>query len=83
MQHIHYVGPGIAAKMAELDDTPATCERYPFNTKIIDGRIVVDELAKEISFAWGRSGMCYAYIKDIDQTIVGATLDQVIAGGVV
>lgn len=81
MQHTHYVGPGIAAKMVELDDAPATCERYPFNTKIIEGRIVVDELADEISFAWGRSGLCYWYIKDTNQVIVGATLDQVIAGG--
>lgn len=81
--HIHYVGPGVGDKMSELDDKPATCEKYPFNTKIVNGQLVVDENAGEVSLTWGVSGMCYVYLKELDRVIVLPTLDQLLAGGIV
>lgn len=82
--HIHYVGPGILAKMQELDDEPATCEKYPFLTRLGDkDELIPDEYAGEVSLAWGKSGMLYVYLKSLDRTIVNATLDMLIAGGTV
>lgn len=73
MTHIHYVGPGVGDKMSELDDKPATCEKYPFP----------GEFQGEVSLTWGESGMCYVYLKELDKVIVLPTLDMLIAGGVV
>lgn len=69
--HEHYVGKGTADKMRELDDTPATCEKYPFG----------GEQASEVSMAWGVSGRLYVYIKQIDKVEVYETLDISMAGG--
>lgn len=73
MEHTHYVGPGVADKMRELDDTPATCEKYPFPGSEAD----------EVSLTWGVSGMCYVYLRSTGKVVVLPTLDMVLAGGVV
>jgi hypothetical protein len=79
--HAHYVGDGILWKMQELDDAPATCEKYPFNTKIVDGRVEPDENAGEVSFAWGRSGRLYVYIASLNRVEVMETQDIRLSGG--
>lgn len=83
MQHTHYVGPGFEAKMKELDDSPATCEPYPFVAKLDgQGKVVPSELAGEISLAVGKSGMLYIYTPETGVNVY-PTLDMLIAGGVV
>lgn len=82
-QHVHGVGPGIAEKMRELDDSPASCEPYPFVAKLLlNGTLGVSELAGEISIAVGKSGMVYIYTPDSGVSVL-VTLDMLIAGGVV
>lgn len=69
--HVHYVGPGVLKKMQELDDTPSTCEKYPFE----------GEQQGEVSLAWGKSGRMYVYLSSLDRTEVYETMDMTMAGG--
>lgn len=71
--HQHYVGDGILWKMNELDDLPATCEKYPF----------AGEQAGEVSLAWGRSGRIYVYIASLNRVEVYESMDIMLAGGVI
>lgn len=70
-EHEHFVGRGTLDKMRELDDVPATCEKYPFGG---------DEQG-EVSLAWGISGRMYVYIKQLDKVEVYETIDVSMAGG--
>lgn len=70
-EHAHYVGPGTLAKMQELDDSPASCEKYPFS----------GDSAEEVSLAWGVSGRMYVYVKQLDRVEVYETIDTTMAGG--
>lgn len=72
-EHTHYIEKGVLAKMAELDDSPATCEKYPFE----------GEAQGEVSMTWGVSGMAYVYLAQLDHVFVYPTLDMLMAGGVV
>lgn len=69
--HEHFVGQGTLNKMNELDDVPATCEKYPFE----------GEQAGEVSLCWGVSGRLYVYIKQLDRVEVYETIDVAMAGG--
>lgn len=69
--HEHYVGQGTLDKMHELDDVPATCEKYPFE----------GETKGEVSLAWGVSGRLYVYITSLNRVEVYETVDVVMAGG--
>lgn len=73
MQHIHHVGAGVLTKMAELEDSPATCEKYPFT----------GEQEGEVSLTWGTSGMIYCWVAESQHCYVYPTLDMLLAGGVV
>lgn len=80
MQHTHHVGQGIRDKMQELGDSPASCEKYPFNVKWVDGNPVQDELTGEMSIALGKLGMVYLYSRETG-VVVLPTLDMLLAGG--
>lgn len=71
--HEHYIGRLVVEKMAELDDVPATCEKYPFP----------GEQESEVSLTWGVSGMLYVYIKQLDRVMVYPTFEMMVAGGVI
>lgn len=73
MEHTHYIEKGVREKMAELDDSPATCEKYPFP----------GNAESEVSMTWGISGMTYVYLKQLDRVIVIPTLDMLLAGGAI
>lgn len=70
-EHRHYVGPGTLSKMRELDDSPATCEKYPFE----------GEQQDELSLAVGISGRLYVYVKQLERVEVYETIDTTMAGG--
>ena len=72
-QHVHHVEKGVLEKMAELDDSPATCQKYPFP----------GEQQGEVSLTWGVSGMIYGYVSQTGRVFVYPTLDMLLAGGVV
>lgn len=71
--HVHWVGEGIRLKMAELGDSPSTCEQYPFE----------GEARGDVAVAWGQTGIMYSYVSDLNQVFVYPTLDMMLAGGLV